>query len=106
MKLPRKIYALVCVPTGKMYIGSSFNVAKRFRVHISQLRHGKHPVGDMQADFDRYGSSFKLYILDEIKDFSDRDKEYQWMTRLKTFDRRFGYNYSDPKWPQLRNTTQ
>lgn len=104
MKLPRQIYALVYEPTGKTYIGSSANVVKRFRVHISQLRHGKHPVGDLQADFDRHGEQFKLIVLDTIDDFGARDKEYQWMTRLQTFDRSRGYNYLDPKWPHLRNT--
>ena len=103
MKLPRQVYALVYEPTGKMYIGSSANVVKRFRVHISQLRHGKHPVVDLQADFDRHGEHLKLIILDRIDVFADRDKEYRWMEQLQTFDRQRGYNYQDPKWPHLRN---
>lgn len=104
MKLPRQVYALIHEPSGKKYIGSSSKVAKRFRVHLSQLKHGAHHNRELQADYDLQGGPISLIILDEVRSFDDRDKEYQWMKRLKTFDPRFGYNCRDPKWPETRET--
>lgn len=95
MKLPRQIYAIRHEPTQKMYIGSSANVCSRFKAHISHLRRGTHPVEDMQADFDRYGGDYQLFILGEIQTFSERSLEYGWMIRYATYDRRHGYNYKD-----------
>lgn len=95
MKIPRKIYAIKHNITGRIYIGSSRNVESRFKSHIGQLRIGKHPVADMQSDFNEFGENFSFFVLDEIKNYEERAKEYEWMRKLETNVRGKGYNYKD-----------
>lgn len=104
MVLPRKVYAIQHNVTKKIYVGSSRNVDGRYKAHINALRRGDHPVEDMQSDFDKYGEDYSLYILDEIKGFTDRSKEHKWMTELKTYQRDKGYNYKDPSFQNVTTT--
>ena len=95
MNMPRKVYAIQHNVTKKIYIGSTKNVDSRYLAHIYDLRAGKHTVEDMQADFDLYGEDYSLFILDEIVEYKDRIKEYEWMHKYNTFTRGIGYNYKD-----------
>ena len=98
MRLPKKVYAIRHNVTNRVYIGSSCHVDKRFNEHISALRSHRHPVEDMQADFDQYGEDFSLTVLDHIATEADRDKEYDWMKKNQSYIRGIGYNYNDRKW--------
>ena len=93
---PKEVYAILHNKTKKMYIGVSKNPKTRYLHHISQLRRGKHIVGDFQRDFDKYGEDFTFYVFDRIESADQRDKEIMWFERYKTYDRRYGYNYQDP----------
>lgn len=81
--------------TGRMYIGSSADVETRHMNHLYALRAGKHPIEDMQKDFDEYGENFTFTVLDEIKTLDESEKEYQWMREFKSYVRGVGYNYKD-----------
>lgn len=98
MKYPRKVYAIRHNVTNRVYIGSSCHIDKRFTEHISALRGHRHPVEDMQADFDRYGDDFSLTVLDHIGTEADKNKEYEWMKKNQSYIRGIGYNYNDRKW--------
>lgn len=98
MNYPRKVYAIRHNVTNRVYIGSSCRVDRRFHQHISDLRCHRHPVEDMQADFDQYGDDFTLTILDHISKRADNDREYDWMKKNQSYVRGVGYNYKDPKW--------
>ena len=98
MKYPRKVYAIRHNVTNRVYIGSSCHIDKRFAEHISALRGHRHPVEDMQADFDRYGDDFSLTVLDHIGTEADKNKEYEWMKKNQSYIRGIGYNYNDRKW--------
>lgn len=98
MKYPRKVYAIRHNVTNRVYIGSSCHIDKRFAEHISALRGHRHPVEDMQADFDRYGDDFSLTVLDYIGTEADKNKEYEWMKKNQSYIRGIGYNYNDRKW--------
>lgn len=108
MKLPKTVYALRHEATGKIYVGSTANIRTRFLKHLNRLKNGAHHVKDLQADYDRYeNKGITLLCLDEIKDFEERNKEYEWMAFYQSFDREHGYNYADPKLPRnikRRNT--
>ena len=67
----------------------------RYWRHIYSLRNHQHSIEDMQRDYDDFGEDYSLYLLDEIKVFSERRKEYEWMTKLKSYIRGRGYNYKD-----------
>lgn len=84
-------------PTGRAYIGSSATVESRIQTHLSNLRGGRHPVEDMQADFDAYGGNYSVVILESVegKNTEDRFREYEWMRLYRTNERGRGYNYKD-----------
>lgn len=106
MRLPRQVYALQHVATGKIYIGSTANPYRRFLQHLNRLKNGTHNSTDLQADYDRHeNKDISFTILDEIKTFADRIKEYEWMEYYQTFDRSRGYNYADPKLPRTPKAT-
>lgn len=92
----KTIYALQHNATKKIYIGSSVDPATRFRAHMSLLRNGKHSVEDLQADYDKYGADFSLYILDEdVPRRECRGREYEYIHKYQSHIRGKGYNYRD-----------
>lgn len=95
MDLPRKVYLIRHNITGRIYIGSSKNVETRYMNHMYNLRSGKHPVEDMQKDFDEHGENFTLTVIDEIRTYEEASKEYEWMREFKSYIRGVGYNYKD-----------
>lgn len=98
---PRSIYKITHIPTGRIYVGSSNSPENRFKAHLSALRSGKHPVEDMQADFDELGESYDFAIIGEIKDESENHKEYDCMLECNSNMRGHGYNYKDKKCPRI-----
>lgn len=95
MIFPRKVYLIRHKNTGRIYIGSSCKPEKRYLTHMYHLKSGTHPVGDMQKDFDDYGSNFTFTLIDTISDSSEALKEYQWMNNFRSHIRGVGYNYKD-----------
>lgn len=95
MKYSIKIYAIKHNVTNRIYIGSSKNADRRIYSHLSALRGHRHKVEDMQADFDKYGEDYTITILEEINNFEEHRKEYEWMKKYKSHIRGIGYNYKD-----------
>ncbi len=93
---PRKVYAIQHNVTGRIYVGSTKNTTKRYLAHMNDLKKGKHCNRAMQKDFNKYGEDYSLYVLDTIDSYEQRDMEYYWMEKLKTYDPRIGYNKNDP----------
>lgn len=90
-----QIYMIRHKITGRMYIGRSQEVPKRIYSHMSRLRAGKHPVEDMQSDFDKYGDTYEITILGE-RDNHNLDLEFEMMKKFNSTTRGIGYNYKDP----------
>ena len=95
MRLPRQIYAIKHNITKRIYIGSSKSAEKRFKAHLGNLRCKKHPVEDMQSDYDKYGEDFTFAVIGEIRNYADRHWEYDLMKLFGTNVRGQGYNYKD-----------
>ena len=99
------IYALEFNPTKKLYIGSTTRVRERYKRHLEDLRNGKHKSRELQADYNKYGEDFSIYILEEIENGRkrvhwgtreislSRAKEYEWMQKYDTTNN--GYNLQD-----------
>lgn len=99
------IYALEYNPTKKLYIGSTVNLEKRYKTHITFLKKGKHQSKELQDDYNKYGEDFSVYVLEEIDDGNSfiqvgykqyvkhRIAEYNWMDKYKTTTN--GYNIQD-----------
>lgn len=92
------IYAIRHNPTRKLYIGCSSN-SSRINSHLSALKSGRHSNSEMQADADKYGCDFTVYLLEIVKRRGDYERfvdpharEEYWIHYYCTDDPRKGYN--------------
>lgn len=70
------IYAALCLPNNKFYLGSSGNFFRRKRLHLRQLRMGEHHSILFQRAFDKYSESNFIWFKLKDKVFSsDLEKE-------------------------------
>lgn len=87
------IYAIVCNPTGKMYIGQSRSIRKRKSDHVKSLLKGSHYNEYLQRAFDKYGrDNFSFRVLENCEITELDDREAYWITYHKTNDANYGYN--------------
>lgn len=92
---PRVIYKITHNVTGRSYIGSTENFKKRIKSHMDALRGDRHPVRDMQNDYNEYGDDFSTEILWIVQSPDEQNKEYELMEKYRTRIRGEGYNYRD-----------
>lgn len=95
MDFPKTVYEIKHNKTNRSYIGTSKHPENRVYSHLSALRSGRHPVRDMQDDFDAYGEDYTISFLEVIEKYEDRNHEYDWMRKRNSFIRGMGYNYND-----------
>ena len=50
------LYAIVYVPTNRAYVGSSIDIKRRVKEHMSDLRHSKHHCIYLQNAWNKYGA--------------------------------------------------
>lgn len=91
------VYALRHNPTGKIYVGSTSNLDARLHEHMAALRGNRHPVPNMQRDYNDFGEDYSVCILEEnLPANTIKTKiEFLYMTLLGTRDPAKGYNYLD-----------
>lgn len=78
------VYSITCT-NGKIYVGSTGDLAQRFARHRSDLRNGKHANRLLQADHDRYGpDSFTIAVLEECALAQLDAQERHWMHRYNS----------------------
>lgn len=72
------IYKITCVPTGKVYIGQSNNIYKRWRDHRLELRKHQHANGYFQRAWNKYGESqFEFKVVKKCNiDELDKWEQY------------------------------
>lgn len=58
------VYAILCLKKMRCYVGSSHNVYKRGKNHLSCLKRGKHHIKELQADFDK-GYKMEFIVLEK-----------------------------------------
>lgn len=89
------IYKIVCVPTGKVYIGSAVNILHRCQTHRSALRSNTHPNQYLQRAWNKYGEqSFDFLVVELILSPFLVEREQYWIDRLRCSDTRRGFNLS------------
>ncbi len=65
----RGIYKIVNSQNGKIYVGSSLDVERRWRSHKNALRAGRHRNPHLQNSWDLYGeSAFSFSVLDQVSE--------------------------------------
>jgi len=84
--------------TGRVYVGSSVDVAKRWRDHKSALKTGIHKSRSMQTDYSKHGlESFEHKVLEELTAETTKEqlleREQFYLDTLQPFGKT-GYNSS------------
>lgn len=86
-----------------MYIGSAFNILKRWKAHRTALRHNKHVNRYLQSAVNKYGlQQMKFEVIELVNSESDKDelknqlllREQFWMDKFQSWNRKNGYNLS------------
>jgi group I intron endonuclease len=93
--LPRSsgVYKILCVPTGKVYVGSSINVAYRWQVHRAALRHNRHFNPYLQHAWNKYGeAAFTIEVVEIVPVEKLREREQFWLMSLKAHHKQHGFN--------------
>jgi len=68
MEKTRGIYKIECKANGKVYMGESNDIEKRWEVHIEDLSSNKHHSYKLQRDWNTYGkNNFTFDIVEEVK---------------------------------------
>lgn len=87
------IYIITCLPTGKIYVGSSVNISRRWRGHKNELRNGKHYNRYLQSAWNKYGeASFVFEALELCEPNLLQERERFWIGTLESDHRRYGFN--------------
>lgn len=98
MRLPLSsgVYQILCVPTGKIYIGSSVNLRERWNRHRRTLRRGNHRNAHLQHAWNRYGEdNFVFSVLEFVKPSNLLRAEQAWIDKTDCADRNIGFNIYD-----------
>lgn len=63
------IYIIRCIPTNKVYVGSSKNIEERWLQHKQMLLKGSHHSIKLQRAWDKHGAeNFEFEIVEEVID--------------------------------------
>jgi len=87
------IYKIQNLVDNKMYIGYSTNITKRFLTHKYALKQNKHENSYLQRAWNKHGEQNFLFAILELCTIEKCIKlEDQYVKKLKTYHRRYGYN--------------
>jgi predicted GIY-YIG superfamily endonuclease len=89
------VYMIKSVKDGRVYIGESSNIERRWQYHLWHLAHGTHHNRHLQAAFDG-GNVDDLHFCVLVDGVSDREErlrmECQWTEARRAWSGEFGYN--------------
>lgn len=94
------IYKITCIPTGKVYIGSSKNIKRRWQKHKEELNKNIHHTPYLQAAWNKYGKDeFHFSIIEQHENYDLKylyEREFYWMIEYDCKNSEKGFNYCDP----------
>lgn len=87
------VYKITCLPTGKIYVGSSVDIRTRWSQHYNLLRRGEHHSKYLQLAWDKYGEpAFELTVLECVDPSRLIEAEQRWIDSTRCAERKYGYN--------------
>lgn len=90
------IYKITNTVNGKFYIGSAVKLNRRWNVHKSQLRNGKHHSILLQRSWNKYGEdSFAFEVLEAVPPDKLMEVEQKYIDCLQPCNPKVGYNVSE-----------
>ncbi len=82
--MPSGVYVIRNGVTGKMYVGSAVDIARRLARHRYRLRTGQHPSRHLSASWKKYGEDVFEFVTLEVCDVSKLlEREQYWIDELK-----------------------
>ncbi len=88
------IYQIKNKLNGKIYIGSTNNIRKRWNNHKSKLNNNKHENQYLQQSWTKHGKdAFEFSILEEVTSENRIKKEIEYLNETKYYERDIGYNF-------------
>ena len=91
------IYKITNTVNGKIYIGKSQNIEKRFNEHIYGLNRGINHNPHFQNAWDKYGEkNFKFEIIHTLKNYNEKeisDLEIYYISKYNSTNQDYGYNF-------------
>jgi len=86
------IYKITCIPNGKIYVGSSVDVHRRWGLHRTDLNTGKNNNKYLLRAFEKYGKeSFMWEVIEECSQNILWEREQYYLDTLQPFNEK-GYN--------------
>lgn len=88
------IYQILCVPTGKIYIGSPIDLCVRWREHSKKLRGNRHPNIYLQRAWNKHGEASFRFAVVELVMFPEYlvEREQVWIDATRCTDQNVGFN--------------
>jgi len=87
------IYAIKNSENGKLYIGSSNDITKRFNSHKNKLNKHQHLNKYLQSAWVLSGGgAFEFYVLEKCDESELLKREDYYIAAHKTLDNHYGYN--------------
>ncbi len=88
------VYQIRNTINDRIYIGSSFDIAARWREHKYDLRMNKHRNQHLQNAYNKYGKEAFVYEVLEILDSTEHqfEREQYWMDLKEACNKKKGYN--------------
>lgn len=88
------IYKITNLVNGKIYVGSSCNIKRRWDEHKYELSHNTHSNGHLQKAYNKYGkNNFSYEIIEECDENDLLKREQYYLDILKPFTHtENGYN--------------
>lgn len=88
------IYKITCLADQKVYIGLSSDIEKRFKTHLSKLRHNHHVNAHLQGAWNKYGENNFTFEILELCDNQDqlKSKEIEYISLYNSTNHKYGYN--------------
>jgi group I intron endonuclease len=87
------VYLIRCSVNGKVYVGSSVRIRKRWGDHLKSLNEGKHHALRLQRAWQKYGARYFIFgIIVLVPAESLLDEEQKYINRYRSSDPLFGFN--------------
>lgn len=89
------IYKITCMANGKIYVGSSENLRRRWNEHQYRLKNNTHSNQYLQNAWDKYGQESFIFEVVELTTLTmTLEREQYWLDELKSYNKQIGFNIS------------
>lgn len=101
------IYKITNMHSGKVYVGQSIHLSRRWRTHLVCLRRGDHNNPYLQRAFNKHGvGAFKYEILEHCSVEELNEREGHYINLYDSRNRDIGYNVLPPCGDQMLDETK